>query len=250
MNQMPSTKDIKLGENFKGLFVGATGNRKTASATSFYEAGPIWVADFDGKLDVCKEIFPQADIEYDIFTSSNYYKFLGILREKTDSNKYRTIVVDSYTSFTQSLILWHMDVKQGGGERKVTKAGVVVPSWDEFSAEAKDTSVLLEIMKGAKCNFILTAHPIKSSKKDEQGRVIESIATAGQKGPALVPPMFKEVYFFGLESSLDASKPPKFIVQTQPTSECFARTNLGLPAKLELSNDTNLYQLIQKNKKV
>lgn len=244
-----NTKDIILGENFKGLFIGATGNRKTASACSFYEAGPIWVADFDGKLDVCKEIYPTADIEYDSFGQGNYYKFLKILRERVDSNKYKTVVVDSYTAFTQSLILWHMDVKQGGNERKVTGAGVVVPSWDEFNAEAKDTSVLLEIMKQAKCNFILTAHPIKSNKKDDTGKTIESIATAGQKGPALVPPMFKEVYYFGIESGIDATKPPRFFVQTQPSSDVFARTNLGLPSKMELINDTTLYKLIQENKK-
>ena len=246
---MPSTKDIILGENFKGLFIGATGNRKTASAASFHEQGPIWIGDFDGKLDVIKEIFPEADIEYDSFDSENYYKFLKTLRDKVESKKFRTIIVDSYTSFTQSLILWHMNVKQGGGERKVTGSGVVVPSWDEFNAEAKDTSVLLEIMKSAKCNFILTAHPIKSSKKDEDGKVIESIATAGQKGPALVPPMFKEVYYFKLKNNIDSNKPPSFFVQTQPNSECFARTNLGLPSEMELKNGTSLYKLIQENKK-
>ncbi len=248
---MPSTKDIILGQEFKALFLGASGNRKTASAASWHETGPVWIADFDGKVDVCKEIYPEANIEYDVFSSSNYYKFLKVLREKVSfmETKKGTVIVDSYTSFTQSLILWHMDAKQGGNERKVTSSGVLVPSWDEYSAEAKDTSVLLEIMKGAKCNFILTAHPIRSSKKDESGKVVESIATAGQKGPALVPPMFKEIYYFFLESSLDANKPPKFFVQTQPSSDCFARTNLGLPSKIELKNDRSLYQLIQDFKK-
>ena len=250
---MASTKDIVLGQTFKGLFIGATGNRKTASACSFFQQGLVWVGDFDSKLDVVKEIFPEADVEYDTFGPHNYHRFLTLVRSKIDqfSPNKGTIVIDSFTMLTTSIINWQMDIKTGGGERKVTKSGLVVPSWDEFNGEVSEVTKLLELLKLASCNVIMTAHPVKKTKiEGGVGTVVESIASMGVKSPDIVPGYFKEVYYFKLESSIDANKGPKFIVQTQPTSECFARTNLGLPAKLELANDTNLYQLIQKNKKV
>ncbi len=253
MNQMPSTKDIILGENFKGLFIGATGNRKTASACSFYEQGPVWVGDFDGKLAVAKEIFPQADIEYDTFGPTNYHRFLTKIREKIEqfSPNKGTVIIDSFTMLTTSIINWQMDIVAGGADRKVTKSGLVVPSWNEFNGEAVEVTKLLEMCKMAKCNIIMTAHPIKKTKiEGDKATVVESIASMGVKSPDLVPGYFAEVYYFRLESNIDASKGPSFIVQTQPTTECFARTNLGLPSKITLSNDTSLYKEIQKFKKV
>jgi hypothetical protein len=250
---MPSTRDIILGENFKALFIGATGNRKTASACSFYEQGPVWVGDFDGKLDVVKEIFPSADVEYETYGPSNYYKFLSKVREQIEKftpNK-GTIVIDSFTMLTTSIINWQMDIKAGGSDRKVTKSGLVVPSWDEFNGEVSEVTKLLELLKTARCNVIMTAHPVKKTKiEGGVGVVVESIASMGVKSPDLVPGYFKEVYYFKLESNIDANKGPNFIVQTQPSSECFARTNLGLPPKITLSNDTSLYKEIQKFKKV
>jgi hypothetical protein len=248
-----NTKDIVLGQNFKGLFIGATGNRKTASACSFHEAGPVWVADFDGKLDVVKEIFPNADVEYDTYGPKNYHSFLGKCREmieKFTPNK-GTIIVDSFTMLTTSIINWQMDIVTGGSERKITKSGLVVPSWTEFNGEAMEVTKLMEMLKMANCSTIITAHPVKKTKiEGGVGVVVESIASMGVKSPDLVPGYFKEVYYFKLESNIDANKGPNFIVQTQPSSECFARTNLGLPPKITLSNDTSLYKEIQKFKKV
>lgn len=249
---MPSTKDIVLGENFKGLFIGATGNRKTASACSWHEAGPLWVGDFDGKLDVVKEIMPNADVEYDTFGPHNYYKFLKTVGEKLQfmEQKKGTVVIDSFTMLTTSIIGWQMDIKTGGGSAKVTKSGLVVPSWDEFNGEASEVTKLLEMIKLAKCNVILTAHPVKKTKIDgDKGTVVESIASMGVKSPDLVPGYFKEVYYFSLVPNIDANKGPDFVVQTQPSAECFARTNLGLPSKMKLRNDTTLYKLVQENKK-
>jgi len=250
-----NTRDIILGENFKGLFIGQTGNRKTASAASFYEAGPIWVADFDGKLDVVKEIFPQADIEYDTYGPHNYYKLQNAVRSKieqmSNSKPKGTIIIDSFTMLTTSIINWQMDIRTGGDKPKVTKSGLVVPSWEEFNGEAMEVTKLLEMVKMANCNVILTAHPVKKTRiENDKGTIVESIASMGVKSADLVPSYFKEVYYFKLVTSIDANRGPSFIVQTQPSGECFARTNLGLPTQIVLNNDTSLYKEIQKLKRV
>lgn len=237
-----NTKDIDLkNDPHKLLFVGENGSGKSIAAASFFKAGPIRIWDFDGRLKPVKSYFPDADINYDTFSSDNFRTgFLNELESITSNCPYKTLVLDSVTTASTLCIVFQLSVKD---KLKTTKAGLPATSWDEINGETVLFTQMLECLKlihiKHKVNIIWTAHPIPKTTQvtDKDGKTESqrstSLASYGNKIPAIIPGYFDEIYNFqkvkvGLTSY-------KHMVNTVPKDELPGKT--AFPKKIPVSFD-------------
>ena len=200
---MPSTKDINLQDDpLKILFVGENGTGKSLALASFYKAGTIRVADFDGRMKPIKSRFPDADIDYDTYGSDNFRAFLDEIEKIQDKTPpWKTWALDSLTSSSACSIVYQLVMKD---KMKTTKGGLPATSWDEVNGETVLFTKMLEVMKIVnrkhRTNIIWTAHPIpKTEVVNEVTTRTTSLASYGNKVPALVPGYFDEIYNFQKE---------------------------------------------------
>jgi hypothetical protein len=126
---------------------------------------------------------------------------------------------------------------------KTTKGGLPATSWDEVNGETVLFTKMLEVMKiihrKHKTNIIWTAHPIPKTEivGGEVNRTI-SLASYGNKVPAIVPGYFDEIYNFQKEKvGIDSYK---HTVYTVPKN--------GLPGKTAFPNKLpNSFDVTGKN---
>lgn len=220
-----NTKDINLDEEpLRILLVGENGTGKTLAAGSFYKAGKTRLLDSDGRFKVLRIRFPEADINYDSFDSDNFRAFLDEIDSYQSFCPYKNVILDSVTSFSTSSVIYQLRMKD---KMKTTKGGLPATSWDEINGETVLFSKVLEVMKQIarkhKTNIIWTAHPIPKTEiiGDTVNRTT-SLASYGNKIPAIIPGYFDEIYNLQKErTALNA--PYQHIVYTVPKN--------GLPGK-------------------
>lgn len=246
---MSNTRDIHLlDDKFMALFIGKPGAGKTLAGASFYEAGPMEFADFDGRMKPVKLHYPNADINYTKFNITNILKFtdsyLPNLLQRCD---YKTFQLAGITSFTNTAVMMQMAMRRGSNEiGKVTKGGIMVPSWDEYSGEAMMLSQSLDMLRALPCNVIVEAHPVARINM-ESATKYTSIVSFGPKVESVIPAYFDEIWYFTTEFDIDGLL--KYVVNTRPSSEFpLAKTSLPLPPKFSLTDDNgkviSLYRLI------
>ena len=233
---MPSTKDINLQTDpHKLLFVGENGTGKSIAAASFYVAGPVRYWDFDGRMKPIRSYFPDADINYDTFTPDNFRAFLDELEKIQQSCPYKTLVLDSVTTASTLSVVFQLSVKD---KLKTTKGGIPATSWDEINGETVLFTRMLEGLKLVhhkfKTNIIWTAHPVpKTEIIDGTSNRVTSLASYGNKVPALIPGYFDEIYNFQKEKvGMDIYK---HMVYTVPKNQLPGKT--AFPDKLPNSFD-------------
>lgn len=198
---MPKTKDIDLlGSPLKLMLVSPNGLGKTVAAASFYKAGPIQIEDADIRMKPVKAFFPDADIDYNSYTSDNFYTFVQKIHDIIDGKiipKFKTWVLDSMTSFSITSITYQLKVKD---KVKTTKGGLPATSWDEINGE---TVLFHNIMEAANLmhtkygiHIIFTAHPVSKTEiiQGEDAKKIMSLAAYGNKIPSIIPGFFDEIY--------------------------------------------------------
>jgi len=206
-----NTKDIDLiNSPIKLLFVSTNGLGKTVAAASFYKAGVIHFDEADVRMKPVKAYYPDADINYDSWTSDNFNLFVDkihdIIDGKTDfidiSRKIRlkdckTWVVDSVTSFSITSITYQLKMKD---TLKLTKGKLPTTGWDEINGETVLFHNILEcanvLYTRYGMNIIFTAHPVAKTEviKDEEAKKIYSLAAYGNKIPSILPGFFDEIY--------------------------------------------------------
>lgn len=253
---MPKVSDIKLGTKINALLKGEPGGGKTFLEGSFPR--PMYIADLDHKVDVLKkmemelgrDVFNCDDIEYDTYGAKDYPAF----REKfmeferiADSGydfPFKTVCVDSLTTLADMLIRYSLSVR--GGERraenanaKERKRGVIeMPEFEEFNVESLAINQLIDIGRNLPAHFILTAHVIRTTSKDNAGRERESrvLMTAGKKIAAAIPAKFKEQWLIEPDTGINAGDIVSYLVRTKPTSIDTASTLLPLPSKIDFTD--------------
>lgn len=237
---MPNTKDIVLGSAQKILFVGANGRGKTCAAATF--PGPIKFYDFDGRMQPVKYMFPEKDIEYETYDARNYHVFAGEFNSLTDHCPWKTIVIDSVTSLSMTLILYQLRLRASG--RKVS-GGIDVTGWDEINGETVSISQILNTCLCLPCHVIFTAHPVARTQiLDGKSVQSQTLVSYGNKINSILPGRFNEIYWFKFEPSIDTSKAAKRLVYTVGSEEEFAKTALPLPSVIDITNKS-LYDIIQ-----
>lgn len=226
---MPNLKDLDTSkEPLKILLVGENGSGKSVAMGSFYKAGPIRAADFDGRLKPLKNYYPDIELDYDTYGSDNFRQFLDEIEKIQEKVNFKTWALDSVTSASACSVVFQLVMKD---KMKTTKGGLPATSWDEVNGETVLFTKMLEVMKIIHrkfgVNIIWTAHPIPKTEviAGETSRTI-SLAAYGNKVPAIVPGYFDEIYNFQKEKSgMDSYK---HVVYTVPKN--------GLPGKTAFPN--------------
>jgi hypothetical protein len=254
---MPRTSDIQLGGRIMALFISDNGNGKTVAAASF--PGPIMFYDFDGRMKPVKRFYPnRTDIEYQTVgidrtnPGPNWPGSIGLMdfckeyEDLQDRCPYATVVIDSLTAMTATIVGFQLGIKGAAGKGKKLSSGIQVPSWDEFNGETSIVQQILDVSKVLPCNVVFTAHPIDKSVSDGGNvlRKARSIAAYGTKTPSLVPIYFDEIYQFGIEPPSAPDQPPTRFILTQPTGKDMAKTALPLPPRIDITNRP-LYKVLQ-----
>jgi hypothetical protein len=132
---------------------------------------------------------------------------------------------------------------RGAKKDKIAQNTVqLIPDFDEYKVETSLVSQALDLCKALPCHTIWTAHPLPSLKMEGSGAnmkvtKVNNIVTYGSKVGAMVPGSFTEIYHFG--KSIDFNTSPateKRVVLTDSIGDDFAKTSLGLPKELDITN--------------
>lgn len=236
------------------LLKGAPGEGKTIAAASFALFGPVWLAYFDKQepielLSFFKKHRPELldNIEYDVYSSKNPHEYLNKLKQFVDTGcPYTTIITDSVTNITAAAINWSLAFRTGGKKDKDAKqSGFVpqlIPDFDEYKVETSLVTQAIDLCKMLPVHNIWTAHPLPKLEMSGSGRSMtisksSSIVSYGQKVGALVPASFTEIYHFTRKNTYgENGLTSQRIVLTDSIGDDFAKTALGLPAELDITN--------------
>jgi hypothetical protein len=238
--------ELKTEGNFKGLFIGPPGNRKTCTATSF--PYPILLLDFDNKADSAalfyKEDKPRLegiDVRQlgDNLTKDPMVEMNSIIEkelipmQKSGDFAYKTIIIDSITTFS-SAVLKHIVQTNPGIKRNATKQGVQ-PCLQDYGILKREFARLIPGILSLPCNIIMTAHV--DVTKDELTGAIQRRPLMDGAFSAQLPIYFKEVWSFTVDKD-------RTMVQTQSDRKFDCRSQIkGLPNPFDF---TDGYKALEK----
>lgn len=226
-----NTKDINPFSKYFALFKGEPGTGKTRAAASFPKP---YVFDFDGKLAVVRNVFPNKDVNYDTYYN-DFPAAMKKLEELINYCPYDTIIWDSLTSFARTT-LSHM-IKYRGGKGDLKKGGLNVPQIEDYGGE---TAAMVQMVDALRliCNrgvrVIVIAHVVEVTEKNiktQQSTTTRQLLTGGKKIAAELPAYFDEAYHFYHEGGFDGK--PQFKAFTLNSGEDWAKTALPLPNPIE-----------------
>lgn len=229
---------------FKGLIYGLSGAGKTSTALG--AEGPIYVADFDGKISSGANYWESKDakkleqVEFDNFqpTAVNggvrvFRKFeqkLTALEKLAVDGKfpYQTFVLDSLTSLSDMLLQNIM-----AENPTVKRFDPKTPAMQDYLILAANFKPLVYRILALPCNVITIGHI--AAEKDAEGTIIGYRPALPGKLPELLPILFQEVYRAYVEVSEGKNI---HVLQTRPSGMYVARTQISdMPAKIPASFD-------------
>lgn len=248
---------MKHTENIvKVLIYGLSGSGKTSTALGF--PGPMFVADFDGKISSGANYWEAKDpkrleaIEYENFQPSAanggvrvYRKFeakIAELEKLAAEGKfpYKTFVLDSLTSFSDMLL--QTILADNPTIKRFDPKTPVMQDWMILSPNVK--SMVYRIL-ALPCNVVAIGH--LAAEKDAEGNLVGYRPALPGKLPELLPILFPEVYRSYVDT-IDGKT--VHIAQTRPSSMYIARTQVSdMPAKIPLSFEAMDKYLNNKQKK-
>lgn len=249
---MAYTADITLGGRFVGLFIGVNGSGKTVGAASF--PGPIMFYAFDDRMTPVKRFYPnRRDIQYKVVGSYpspgrrdyiDFKEFCDEFENYQNRCDFATIVIDSITSYTATVIRYQLN-KKGKTKGKHLAGFIEVPTWDEFNGETQAVVETIELSKVLPCHVIWTAHPVDKTEigAGDVVKKTQSITAFGNKTPSFVPNYFDEIYNFTKENAGTGLDPRRWVV-TQAGEDVLCKTALPLPPRFEITNQP-MFNVIQ-----
>ena len=255
---MPTLSNVDPGLIF-AVFKGEIGVWKSSMAASFALGGPIYVFDYDKKMQsigipVKKWRIDKKDIEFDSYWDWNKAKAkleqFQIMPLMSDGRKITTIVIDSITSMGDAINQQTLAVKKEGRAQGDDKGkmigGIAVNSIEDYNGEMAAFQELLamltDICNKHKVHVIAIAHVLQTEYKSLDGKstMSRSIVTGGKRAAAKIPTYFSEILHF--QTRLGGEKHEAL---TTHTGDDFARTSLPLPAVIDLDNGP-LYPVLMK----
>lgn len=242
--------DMVLGGRFMAMFKGSYKTGKTIAAASWPK--PLRIYDFDGRMAPLKLFYknapgisvqtvgPVSIPSHDIISYKEFCKEFEDLQDRCD---FATVVLDSFTSLSNTAITFQLAVA-GRSEKKIADkigrlnaAGLRLPGFDEYNGETTSITQILDVAKILPCHFIMTAHPITKIETDgTRVKRVTTLASYGQKIASIAPAYFDEVYHFSMQPGLTEAEPTRRFILTQPDGDDFAGTALPLPRMIEITN--------------
>jgi len=236
---MAKLSDLQTTNYKTVLAYGLSGSGKTCFATGF--PGPIWAADFDGKISSAASFHKgtaQAGlIEYEDYSAHrDWPKFVKrcneIMALPKEGFPFKTLIIDSITTFSAALMSEVIRQNPEGKRQKVN--ATLVPMISDYQLAIfhfKDLVRNLLAMKD-RCNIVMTAHYIQD-KDETTGEVIAQPLIFGKELPGWLPMVFEEVYRCYAERKDGKTK---FTGQSRAERKYIARTQITkIPDTFELS---------------
>lgn len=195
--------EVKTEGQLKILIYGKAGSGKTCFAAGL--PYPMLYLDFDGKVDSAalfykedKERLEGIDVR-DLSTrmEGNPISVLEqvikeelIPQEKSGEMKFKTLVIDSLTTFS-SATLKHI-VKTNPGIKRVESKQGVQPGMQDYGILKREFTRLIPGILGLQCNVVMLGH-ISTEKDELTGQIIRGPLMDGSFSQQL-PIYFKEVW--------------------------------------------------------
>lgn len=230
---------------FNVLFKGEPGTGKTPAALSY--PYPILYFDADFRASAVlpyfkhdKERIKNIEVVQPHHFDDVVVKLRGI-QESFSKPEFKTIILDTLTTYADISIRSTVKDKGGSGGRKV--GSVMIAGIQDYGDEAGVLSETITLMRlifqTHKVNTILIAHVITSEEKDlnaKENKITYSRAllTGGKKIGAKVPAYYDEVYHTTVRPNFSGK--PEFIALTRHTGFDFARTGLDCPNEIDFTN--------------
>jgi hypothetical protein len=230
LSEMTTSNDVKL------LLYGPSSTGKTITACSF--PGPIKYFDFDHKISSAVQFYKQdqerlKQIDVVQFAPMNQKErmkaFMGELfkiqaiQHAKKPLPFKTLVLDSLTTFTTYLLDDYIHVSQTGMKRP--EGGV--NCMQDYQLLQKHMTQILTGLLSLDCNVIFIAHS-QLEKDETTGSITNAVLMPGQLS-AKLPIFFEEVYF----AKVDAQG--KYMLQTHSDSRTTCRTQRKLPKEIPAS---------------
>lgn len=198
---MPSLETLKSEGNIKLLLYGDSGAGKTSFAAST-PGGPILIADFDGKVVSAAEFLRATNPEqlkqvtYENYTGGVGLKlpaemFNILMGQVAKQNPYKTIVLDSLTTFSDESMKYLIKANPGVIKRMSTQ-GVQIPVLQDYQMARIWFKQVIGALLAMPCNVIVTAH-IQIEKDEATGQILRTPMMAGKLSKEL-PIYFGEVW--------------------------------------------------------
>lgn len=195
--------EMKTSENLKVLVCGSPGTGKTCFAAGF--PYPMLVWDFDSKINSAAAWYVNdpnrlAGIEVHSFGRrldgtdpiAEVLKDIADLAEqqKKGEMKYKTLVIDSATTFSTA-VLNHI-MKTNPGIKRASSAQGVQATQQDYGILKREFARLIPGLLSLPMNVVMTAH-VKVDRNELTGEIIRSPIMDGSFSQEL-PIYFEEVY--------------------------------------------------------
>ena len=244
---MPSLKDVKPATRIKAMHVGRSGGGKTIGAASLAQIAPegqkIFIFDLDGRIRPVVKMYPQLldKIDYESYGPSDFAKLWDKVGWLSDHpNDYWGVVMDGLTVLADMTMTYSMELAGNSKSSKMMKGVIPLPEIQDYKAEIRGVSGILDELRNYPRHLILTAHlvsieynsPSKTQASNDK-KIERILVTQGRKLAPIVPRFFDEIYLFLPSVSGVLGNLPDYKVYTAPNEyfeEC--RTALSLPASI------------------
>lgn len=262
---MPSLSVVKPADRIKAMHVGRSGGGKTVGASSLARLVPpgqkVYIFDNDGRIRPILKYHPDLEdkIDFDSFGANDFNKLwdkIGWLIDHPD--RYWGAIMDGLTMLADMTMGYSISLQQNKSDKM--KVGVIeLPEIQDYKAEMRGVSAVLDQLRSFPRHFILTAHLVTinyqvmkkvGGKAVQEDRIERMVVTQGRKVAPKVPIFFDEIYLFLPEITGILGTPPAFKIYTcanEYFEEC--RTALPLPTEIDWTmkpggQDKGLYERI------
>lgn len=201
---MPLLSELETTEHKKLLLVGPPGSGKSCAAIGF--PYPILALDFDNKMNSAamwyaddktrlqnvdvRQLGKRLDDSDPIAELNKIIKDELVPQQKAGEMKYKTLVVDSMTTFSAA-VLAHI-VRTNPGIKRVASAQGVQAGMQDFGILKREFAKLIPGLLSLPMNIVMTAH-VKTDRSELTGEIIRSPVMDGSFSQEL-PIYFEEVY--------------------------------------------------------
>lgn len=237
--------EVKTDGNLKILLYGPAGSGKTCFAASL--PTPILYLDFDDKVDSAALFHKKDQARLDAIDvrrlaaglSQNPISELEkivtnelIPQQKAGAMQYKTLVLDSLTTFSSATLKYIVDTNPGI-KRVPSKQGLQ-PTMQDYGILKREFEKLIPGLLSLQMNVIMLGH-VSTERDDLTGEIVRGVMLDGSFGKSL-PIYFKEVWTTKVDDK------GQFWAQTKSDGKFPCRSQIpGLPNPMKLS-----YEELQK----